>query len=97
MQRKLAVASSFNAHGVNDRKSGAAEHLIFLIGKGNRRRDDNGVASVHPTGSKFSILHTVITLPAESRAFKFNFLPAGDAFFWDLVDGGLAQAIPTIS
>ena len=46
MQRELHVAAAFDAERADDPQRRAAEHLVFLVGQGLRRRDDDGVAGV---------------------------------------------------
>ena len=75
----------------------AAQHLVFL----DRARVWQGATTMEspvctPTGSKFSMLQTVMQLPvAIAHHLVFDFLPAGDAALdQDLMHAATVQAAP---
>ena len=55
IERELAVAAADDAQCGDDVQRSAAQHLIFLIGKRKRGRDDDGVAGVYAHG--VDVLH----------------------------------------
>ena len=95
VQGELAVAAAVDAESGNDFHRGAAEHLIFFIGEGHRRSDNDGVPGVNADGVDIfhgADGHHVIGFVAHD--FKFNFLPPGHgAFDEHLMDGGSTEAV----
>ena len=95
MQGKLAVAAAFHPQFGDDPQSGGAQHLVFLVGQGDGRGYDDGVAGVD--AHRVQVFHgadgdhVVLGVPDH---LKLDFLPAGNAFFHqNLGNGGEAQAV----
>ena len=95
VQGELAVAAAFHLQGGDDVQGGPAEHLILLVGQGQRRSHHDGVAGMHAYG--VNVLHgadgnhVALAVPHD---LELDFLPAGDALFHqNLGDGAQAQAV----
>ena len=95
MQRKLTVASAFDAEGIDDVSRGGAQHLIFAVAERDGGRDDDAVPRVYADG--IEILHAANRNHVSvfiAHAFKLDLLPPGDAFFdQNLMDGRHADTV----
>ena len=82
MQRELAVAAALYAERVDDVDGRSAEHLIFFIGKRDRRGDDDAVAGVD--ADRVEVFHGAdrddVAL-AVANNLELNLLPARNALF----------------
>ena len=82
IQGKLNVAAADNADRADDIERCLSQHLVFPVRQGQRRRDDDRVTGVHPNG--IEVFHRAdrdrIAFGIAHR-LKFDFLPAGNAFF----------------
>ena len=78
MDSKLNVRSSgFDTDLTNDRKSGIAHHLVFLVSERLNGRDRDRIAGVHTHGIEIldgtdddTVVHTI------AHHFHLEFLPA---------------------
>ena len=95
MQRKLHIAATFDAEGVDDVQRSGAQHLVFLVSEGDGWCDDDGVAGMNADGVE--VFHGAdgdgVALGVADD-FEFNLFPAADAFFnEDLVDRRSLEAV----
>ena len=81
MQRELAVAAALYAERVDDVDGRSAEHLIFFIGKRDRRGDDDAVAGVD--ADRVKVFHRAdrnLVADGIAHYLKLDLLPSGNTF-----------------
>ena len=90
IQGKLAVAAADDPDGTDDIQRSRTEHLVFLVRKGQGRRDYDAVAGMN--ADRVHVFHRADSDNISLRiahGFELNFLPACDTFLHqDLGDGG---------
>ncbi len=82
VQRELDVAAAFDFQGPDDVEAGAAQHLIFGVGKRERRGDDDRISGVDSDG--IDVLHVAdddAVVGTVAQDFVFDFLPAQQRAF----------------
>ena len=96
VERELAVAPADNPQCFNHPQGGGPQHLIFPVGKGQRRRDDNAVPGMNSNG--VDIFHGTDSNRVSRRiphGLELNFLPSGNtSFHQNLMDRRGIQACP---
>ena len=94
VQSELAVAAAHDAQGRHDVQGGGAQHLIFLVGKGQGRGRHDGIAGVYAHRVEvFHGAHGDDVAHAVPHGLELDLLPAEDVLFHQhLVDGAGLQA-----
>ena len=80
-ERELDVAAAFDAERADDLERRRAEHLVLLVAAASGDGATTMLSPVWtPIGSKFSMLQTVMQLPAPSRitSYSTSFQPRSD-------------------
>ena len=95
MEGILHVAAAFHAERIDDVDGARPEHLVVLVRQRLARRDDDGVAGMHPYGIKvFHVAHDDAVPVPVADYLVFNLLPPGDALFNEyLPHAGEGQAV----
>ena len=88
VQAILYVTAAFDLQVADDVDGSGTEHLVLAVCQGLGRCHDDGVAGVHADGIDiFHGAHDDTVVCTVAHNFEFDFLPAGDAsFYQDLVD-----------
>ena len=95
MQSKLTVAAALYLQLRDDVDGSGSQHLIFSVGQGNCRSDNDAVAGMN--ADRVEVFHGAdgndVAL-AVTNNFKFNFFPAADTLFnQNLCDWGEPQTV----
>ena len=82
MQSKLTVAAALYLQLRDDVDGSGSQHLVFPVGQGNCRSDNDAVAGMN--ADWVEVFHGAdgndVAL-AVTNNFKFNFFPAADTLF----------------
>ena len=82
IERELAVATAGDAQRRYDVERGRAQHLIFIGGQRQRRRDDDRIAGMHADRIEiFHAAHGDGVARAVAHDLELDFLPARDVLF----------------